>query len=61
MMLTCPACGTRGEDDEPGDLKMCAECGGMSRLEFGVLRRLTKEEQANVAFAFGEFLKNARR
>lgn len=60
MMLTCPACGARGDDDEPGDLKMCAECGVFSRVEYGALRRLTHEEQRNVAAAFGEFLRNKR-
>jgi hypothetical protein len=60
MILICPTCGITDDDDDPGDLKMCADCGSWSRLENGKLRRLTKDEQSRVAAAFGEFLKSKR-
>jgi hypothetical protein len=55
MIIMCPYCGVTAED-EPGDLKMCAGCGRWSRLDGKTLRKLTADEQKNVARAFGEFL-----
>jgi predicted Fe-S protein YdhL (DUF1289 family) len=61
MIIICPHCRLKGDDDDPGDLKMCTGCGRWSRLEGKTLHKLTADEQENVAAAFDKFLKATRR
>jgi hypothetical protein len=58
--LSCPHCKEEADADDPGDLKMCAECGLWSRRDGNELRRLTRNELREVAGAFAEFLRFKR-
>jgi hypothetical protein len=59
MMLQCPHCGHEGDEGAGNDRMavICNECGQWSTLENRRLRPQTMQERAEVAIAFGEFLK----